>query len=215
MGIQRPKRLPHGKVGRVKPTQHQLRKPRDWSDSEWSDYLKGFVGLTEMPRILVWVRTHNAEARSLVRLMLRVTECKVREEMKSQVSPVVKFNENKLADGGRPTLEGDITVLTISGGVEQLKRAITFSCVIKWELVMSAKAPGGYNELGRKPKHIQRRKNVTFFPGERTIPEAEPDDVRTFPHHVYVGYDGKRTEKGAEPILSELAARDICEMLEG
>jgi len=130
----RPKRLPHNGVDRVKPTCHTVRKPIGVSAEQWAAELDAMGPcLTVVPRVIVWVDTNNHKARGLVKAMLHRTGVKVQEE--------------------HPTHGEYRTALVISGSVEQLHSAIAFSCVVSWELVMSARV--GHQAQGGGPEKVR------------------------------------------------------------
>lgn len=134
MGIPRPKRLPHAGVARSKPTSASVRKPHWMSKVVWQEVLD-MMGpcVTVVPRILVYVNTRDRDAKRLVRAMLHNTEVKVQEEHDI---------------GG-----GFQTALVITGSVDQLHSAVMHTCVLRWELVMSARV--GFIAQGGGPEKIK------------------------------------------------------------
>lgn len=133
MGIAKPKRLLHNGVARVKPTCHTIRRPKDMPKADWEEVLASMgPTMTVVPRLLVYVKTDNRDAKRRVGNMLHNTGCKVQEQ--------------------HPFEGGYSEAMVITGSVDQLKLAIAHSCVIRWELCMNARV--GYLAQGGGPEKI-------------------------------------------------------------
>ena len=111
------KRLPHGKVARVRATSFAERKPQWMSRETWEqEQLQEDAHATIVPRILIWIRIDCRDARRRVRGMLHSTGVKVREEHAI----------------------GDKIGMVVTGSISQLQSCALSPCVLSWELCISS-----------------------------------------------------------------------------